>query len=420
MTRSLDAAEHLEAAARAQREFGLCDACLGRRFAKVETGLTNPQRGERVRAASGLPPVDPAACFVCEGLTAELDTLAQVAAAALAPYEHASFLVGTRFDPALEAREAEASKALGVEATAERINSEMNREIGKRVVAITGKDVDIKRPDLAVVVDTRFFDADLQFGSLFLFGRYRKLSRELPQTKWPCRRCQGTGCVRCDGTGKLYATSVEEEVAAPFIEASGATEESFHGAGREDIDARCIGEGRPFVLELKDPRRRSIDLAPLGEQVAVRSGGRVEVHGLRWSTKEEVVAVKEHRGDKTYLAKVRFAQPVAAETLLKAVSSLRGRAIRQRTPERVQHRRADLVRERTVLDIDIEEAGESGCVLRIQGDAGLYIKELVSGDEGRTEPSLAALVDTEAVVEELDIVAVQYEPPAQATAAHQP
>lgn len=411
MTRTLHTVEHLEAAARAQREFGLCDACLGRRFAKVETGLTNRERGAIVRDASGLAEIAPAECFVCQGLTSELDLLAQVAADALAPYEARTFLVGTRFDPAIESREAEVTAALGTAPTSERINSEINREIGKRVVALTEKPVDLKKPDLAVIVDTRFLDAELQFGGLFVFGRYQKLSREIPQTRWPCRRCQGSGCVRCGDTGKQYATSVEEIVAAPFLEATRATEESFHGAGREDIDARCIGEGRPFILEIKDPRVRSIDLVSMPEKVRAASDGSVLISDLRWSTKEEVAAIKEHRGSKTYRAKVRFQTPVPAETLLNAVSSLRGAAVRQRTPERVQHRRADLVRERTVLDISVEDRSDAGCVLLIKGDAGLYIKELVSSDEGRTEPSLAALVQTEAVVDELDIVAVEYEPP---------
>src|SRR5439155_8922483 len=93
--------------------------------------------------------------------------------------------------------------------------------------------------------------------------------------------------------------------------------------------------------------------------------------------------------------------------LLDAVARLVGVNVQQRTPERVAHRRADLVRERRCLDARVEEHWGNGGVLRIRGDAGLYIKELVSGDEGRTEPSLAGLLGVAARVEELDIVAVE-------------
>ncbi len=415
--RPLLAAANVETARRAQAEFGLCDACLGRRFGKVDTGLTNEQRGALLREAAGAPQVSPPSCFVCQGLAAETDLLAQAAIDALSPYEHRHFLVGTRVDPAIEARDAEVNAALGTAATAERIQAELNRETGKKVAARTGKAVDFKAPDLAAVVDTRFLDAELQHGGLCVFGRYRKLDRTIPQTRWPCRRCQGKGCVECHETGKQYATSVEELVAAPFLAASGATEESFHGAGREDIDARTLGTGRPFILELKDPRVRTLDLSVFPALVKEGSGGRVEVAELRLAPKAEIAAIKEHRGGKTYRALVRFEAAVPAAALRGAADALRGQAVQQRTPQRVEHRRADLVRERRVLDVQVEEHEGERATLLIRGDAGLYIKELVSGDEGRTEPSLSGLLGVGAKVAELDIVEVEYEPPAETAPA---
>lgn len=410
--RPLLAAANVEAARRAQAEFGLCDACLGRRFAKVETGLTNAQRGALVREAAGAAEVAPTACFVCEGLSADTDLLAEAAIAALSPYEHRHFLVGTRVDPAIEARDAEVNAALATTPTAERIQAELNRETGKKVSARTGKPVEFKMPDLAAVVDTRFLDAELQHGGLCIFGRYRKLDRTIPQTRWPCRRCQGKGCVECHDTGKQYATSVEELVAIPFLEATGATEESFHGAGREDIDARALGRGRPFILELKDPKVRTLDLSGFPARVAAVSEGRVEVEELRLAPKAEIVAIKEHRGSKTYRAQVAFGAPVTEAALAEALDRLRGATIQQRTPQRVEHRRGDLVRERRVLDIQAEAHGGASATIRVHGDAGLYIKELISGDEGRTEPSLSGLLGLGAKVTELDILDVEYEPPA--------
>jgi tRNA pseudouridine synthase 10 len=39
-------------------------------------------------------------------------------------------------------------------------------------------------------------------------------------------------------------------------------------------------------------------------------------------------------------------------------------------------------------------------------DGGLYIKELLHGDEGRTEPSLSSLLGTKVNVENLDVTGV--------------
>ena len=87
-----------------------------------------------------------------------------------------------------------------------------------------------------------------------------KYSREIPQTKWFCRICRGKGCRKCNYTGTLYEQSIEELIAKYFLEETKASDESFHGAGREDIDVRMLGNGRPFVLEVKDPaKRKSLD-----------------------------------------------------------------------------------------------------------------------------------------------------------------
>jgi tRNA pseudouridine synthase 10 len=56
-------------------------------------------------------------------------------------------------------------------------------------------------------------------------------------------------------------------------------------------------------------------------------------------------------------------------------------------------------------------------VLRVQGQAGLYIKELVSGDDGRTRPSLAELLGVPSKVSELDVIGVEEPPRPPAMAA---
>lgn len=395
----------LRAQAAAASERGLCPHCLGRLFAKVETGMTHPERAAKLHA----PTVAVKDCSLCRGLFDEADALGRLAVDALAPYEFTTYLVGSKLDADLVADEKALQQELGVE-TGEGMNSEMNREIGKRVaLARPGTKVDFKDPQITALVDVRFDHVTLTFGGLFLFGRYRKFDRGIPQTVWPCRRCRGRGCETCGKTGKLYATSVQELVEAPVKAVTGATETAFHGAGREDIDARCLGTGRPFVLELKDPRRRTVDPAALEREINATAGGRVEVEGLRMAVKAEVPRVKEFHGRKTYRAKVRFGMAVSPETLNKAMSALRGCAIAQRTPARVEHRRADLVRDRTAHEVRVEEHAGDVAVLTIVGDAGLYIKELVSGDEGRTEPSVAGLLGTAAKVEELDVMAVAYD-----------
>jgi tRNA pseudouridine synthase 10 len=74
---------------------------------------------------------------------------------------------------------------------------------------------------------------------------------------------------------------------------------------------------------------------------------------------------------------------------------------------RVAHRRADKVRERKVLDVEYVGEQDGKFVLEVLGEAGLYIKELISGDQGRTIPSLAEILQRSAHVTSLDVVQVE-------------
>jgi len=72
----------------------------------------------------------------------------------------------------------------------------------------------------------------------------------------------------------------------------------------------------------------------------------------------------------------------------------------------VVHRRADLVRKRRVNEMKLVRFADGVCDIETKCDSGLYIKELISGDCGRTKPSLSDLIGSEAVVKELDVVDV--------------
>jgi len=59
-----------------------------------------------------------------------------------------------------------------------------------------------------------------------------------------------------------------------------------------------------------------------------------------------------------------------------------------------------------VYSADLVESSGTSARIVIRGDSGLYIKELISGDGGRTKPSLAGSLGVDAVVAELDVINV--------------
>ena len=84
--------------------------------------------------------------------------------------------------------------------------------------------------------------------------------------------------------------------------------------GREDIDVRCMGRGRPFVIEMKEPKIRSIDVEEAMKTINSAADGSIEITGLRDSNRSEVVRVKDTPAEKSYTIRFRL-QPLSEAEL---------------------------------------------------------------------------------------------------------
>ncbi len=202
----------------------------------------------------------------------------------------------------------------------------------------------------------------------------------------------------------MYQESVDELIKSPLMTAARSMDTAFHGAGREDIDALMLGDGRPFIVEAKRPHTRKVDLVALEEEINLSAGGKIEVHGLKFVESEAVEQLKSMKVDKVY--RLKITHNTTEEKLKSSLNIISETFINQKTPTRVLHRRADLERIRKVHSIELESFEENTAVLVINCEGGLYVKELVSGDGGRTVPSVASLTGSEAKVIELEVIKV--------------
>jgi tRNA pseudouridine synthase 10 len=209
-----------------------------------------------------------------------------------------------------------------------------------------------------------------------------------------------------------------------------------------------LGEGRPFVMEMVNPKVLDVDLAAVEDEVNRRNAGRLEVRGLHWTEKSRVRAIKETPHAKEYTARVRIEGAVAPDVLAKLVGTRI--QVTQQTPQRVKHRRADKARERwiefrefaRVPDAAVEagapeplaatnapatttatattsaptnaptnapmsaSTNASSWLVRIRTEHGTYVKEVINGESGGTTPSLSELVGHPCHCVELDVSAI--------------
>ncbi|QQG40026.1 MAG: tRNA pseudouridine(54/55) synthase Pus10 [Candidatus Aenigmatarchaeota archaeon] len=390
----------------------VCDHCLGRQFAQLLSGRTNVERGRAIRDAVAMAldseenlkvdmsnfagyrfhhselktPEARVACSACADVFEDVETYVKKVARVLTKLDFNTFLVGTQVSEELIGAEEELWERSGIE-WCEPIKGELNREVGSRVEKVVKKKVDFKKPDVLVLLNLAKRRVSVEINPLCIYGEYNKLKRGIPQTKWP--------------SGK-YKISVEQIIAKPFMRATGGTNHKLHGMGREDIDARCLG-WRPFILEILEPNKRNVRVAQL--QKAANKDKRIRVRNMAFIDSSAIERLKRAQPDKSYRALVILNKTVAPARL-KKLAVLNNKEIYQETPTRVMHRRADKVRRRVVKEVKWRRLGPRKIEIRVRAQAGTYIKELISGDGGRTYPSVSELLGVKARVKELDVIEI--------------
>ena len=390
---------------------GTCDHCLGRIAGVRIAGDPLDTVGERVRsqALERDPDLkvndDVDCCPFCEDLFLDLDLISSRISNAIKGIECSKVQLGIHF--AKDQIAAEEALRASIAATGSRplkatLSDVVQAAVANKVPGITWVK---ERPEVMILFDTLTLGINVDIRALFLYGRYRKLERGVPQTRWPCRACRGRegGCESCNGTGQQYPYSIQSLVCEPLVERTEAKSDAFHGMGREDIDVRCIGNGRPFVAELKSPLHRTLDLEKLMKEINKAAKGKNEVTGLRYSNRAEVSRIKETQAEKSYTIRFSCEHGLDEEEITKRIHSLSGQTLEQQTPQRVAHRRADKVRKRKVMSIDNIQVVDHEIEFDVRCESGTYVKELVHSDEGRTNPSVAGVLEADCEVIWLDV-----------------
>ena len=499
---------------------GTCDHCIGRLGGKKRFEQSIEQSGLEIRTTvverdSHLANarVEEPLCPFCENLYEESELLAEIIFDSLSPYEVARLPLGARIPKDQMEEEEERRKRVGAggsDALKSGLVQCIAQHLNKR---LEGVNLVNDKPQILALIDVLTLTVELDIRAHYLYGRYLKLERGIPQTRWPCRACKGRGCERCDQTGLQYKKSVQDLIGNPLLEIFQSNEHAFHGMGREDIDVRCMGRGRPFVIEMKEPEIRSVDVIEAMKTINEAAGGSIEITGLRDSNRSEVVRVKDTPAEKSYTIRFRLLPLSEAEfavltapvdlthidvqerggkgkkqsskrkrrgdrkndhtkplptvidvpegpdeatlkamkkpelvamanelkltktgtkadlverilaagppapiyldlpendAILETIAQLSGVKLAQRTPERVAHRRADLIRRRTVFEtskpvIETMEDGVREIEFTLRCESGTYVKETVHGDGGRTQPSLSSLIKAKCDVLWLDV-----------------
>ena len=409
----------------------LCDRCLGRQFHLLDEGEDNQVLGSSLKralhlehsaqlqagtvksirvlrhlASSGHGPsvlavkahtgkeIGAETCPICGGTPfGSIGGLAAKAKVELAKLQYRTFQMGSKI-PRKMVRADDEIKIMYQLAHGENIKTEFNRLMAREFSRLTRKiPVYSGEPDVSIIIDPTNGAVEISLSPIYIYGRYRKVKSGISQT-----RKRGVDPLR----------SIEGMLAAVFVPALKGADVKFHGAGREDVDALMLGNGRPFVLEVDRPSKRSTNLSKVQKRFNAKFGRSVQIRSLKPATRASVVRLKMggERFDKRYRVIVHVDQMPADEKLRDVEAMTTDLVIDQRTPKRVAWRRADKIRRKRIRSIKLRKMGDNRLEAIVETQAGTYVKEFVTGDEGRTKPSLAELLNTSANWEALEVLQI--------------
>nr|CCC53218.1 conserved hypothetical protein [Trypanosoma vivax Y486] len=322
----------------------------------------------------------------------------------------------------------------------------------KQTGCYTG-DTDARQTRQFLLSDLAAVSCALQHTNIMLIGNYRKMRRGLSQSPW------------FTNEGRVGTYSLQEIIANPIlpfffpdgvtsvnptVTQSGAAEHSaklprheasdaqasladassndplqlaakevfghgrykFHSAGREDVDVRMLGCGRPFVLEVIGPSRERVseaDLANFEQAVNSSDGGSVEISHLRVASSDVLLRLARHSESKVkkYRCVVWCSRAITnpeQDVHIMATNSVCDLTIEQRTPIRVLHRRSLHARKRVIHSLKLKPLNAHWFVMDLETQAGTYVKEFVHGDMGRTVPHLGQLLNARTDIVQLDVL----------------
>ena len=331
-------------------------------------------------------------CPLCLGSFLIMDRIGGMIKSELDSFpEIETFSIGTKIPKEAENIEERIWENIDL-TNARSVKAGLNTEIGKWIEK-KSKYRFSPNPDVRIIYDPKKNSMEKQVTSIYIYGYYNKLKRMIRQTK------------REDSEEE----SVEGLIEGPVLREMGGIKCVLHGSGREDIDVLMLGKGRPFVLEIVGPKKRRINqlfLKKLENKINAHGKKKIYVMLKKPCKKELVAIIKRATFDKEYDALVELDKPITRAEMERMPKQM---LLMQRTPVRVANRRADLIRKRMIRNMDAEWIDDRHFRAKILSQSGTYIKEFISGDGGRTNPSVSSILKRTAFCKELNVLKIHSE-----------
>ena len=367
-----------EDAKKIQKDYNLCDSCLGRIFVKKLSLSSNRLLGEKIHKKINKKS---SKCYICKDLIDNLGSIHSSVLEKTKDYQFNSFLIGAIIKPSIIERDdliRSKYKLRGIDS----VKTDISRQLAKKLSQKTKSTIDHLKPELTITVNFKDNSIDLRSKSIILAGRYTKTSRILPQKQKSCQNCKGKGCVTCNFHGISNFDSVEGKIAQFLYEKFSSPQVKITWIGGEDKTSLVKGRGRPFFVQVINPKKRN-----------VRFGKKINLDEIGLSCLKQITSIP--KSPIKFRSKIELFIQTKDELSSKELQKLNDLKNSQIAIYEESKRT-----EKSIYSLHYKKTSQKSFALFLEIDGGVPIKKFVDGET--VFPNLSDLLETSCLCKEFD------------------
>jgi tRNA pseudouridine synthase 10 len=333
-------------------------------------------------------------CNICSGLMHETDSIIQQIRETLSDdYQFDTFLIGATLPANIFEIEDQIRARFKIRGR-ENIKSQLIRYLRKKFSEVTKKQIDILHPDLTISLQFQkntSFEINIKMRPLIMLGRYIKKNRGIPQRSGgeqnnsngvyiqsKLYHIAGQTPRQTSGICSLEDASIQSIISKEILRITKGEALKFSWIGSEDENSLVLGSGRPFFVQIRNPKTIHLNQKTLCFQ---EYGLFVNIEKFFERLPEQPVQ---------FIAKTRIviqtSRQIGKEEDLK-IRSLANSVVvfqNQKNKSRSSAKR--------IYSIDIVKINNKIFELDVIADGGLAIKQFVEGQEYMS-PNISAVTN---------------------------
>jgi len=362
------------------KNYDLCEYCTGRIISKIVGKPPSKFLGKKYLKKLGKS--DHKTCYICKNIFDSLELVLSNIFEKSSHFDFKTFHLGITLKPSFLERDDYLKSKFKIKGI-ENVKFTIAKELAKKISRRTKSKRITDDPDLFIQANFKDESCLLRAKPIFVYGRYNKKIRKLPQKQGLCRSCNGVGCHNCDFKGIENLQSIEGKISNLLIKKFDCNQVKINWIGGEDQSSLVLGKGRPFFAKILNPKRRNRILRKTSD-----------LEGVYLSELQKLSI--QPKGSIQFKSKVSITidtkKPISS-TQLKKLKILENAEIQDFSRDKRSIKKR-------IYKVGYKKLGKTSFILDLFADGGISIKSLIQPSD--MAPNVSELLENQCECKKFD------------------